>query len=131
MSATHNVTAAKAEAEAHKRALVSTLHEIQYRLKPSTIANDALSVVKDTASHRSDQAREIVREKPQAAGAVAALVVLLFARKPLMSLIGKAFGHRDDDHINTHLAPKADASVDLRAPVVPKESTDSKQGVIA
>lgn len=131
MTATHNVTAAKAEAEAHKRALVSTLHEIQYRLKPSTLAHDAMSVVKDTATHRGDQAREIVRDKPQAAGAVAALLVLIFARKPLMSLIGKAFGRKNDDHINTHLAPKADAHVDLRAPVVPKESMDSKQGVIA
>ena len=128
---THNVPAARAEAEAAKRQLMATVHEIQYRLKPSTLANEAWSGVRDTATQRSDQAKEIVREKPQAAGAVAALLVLIFARKPLMSLLGKAFGRKDDDHINTHLAPKADATVDLRAPVVPKESVDSQQGVIA
>ncbi len=123
---TRNVPAAKAEAEAAKRQLMATVHEIQYRLKPSTLANEAWSGVKDTATHRGDQAKEIVRDKPQAAGAVAALLVLLFARKPLMSLLGKAFGHKDDDHLNTHLAPKADPKVDLRAPVVPEQ-----QGVIA
>lgn len=126
MSTTHNVTAAKNEAEAAKRQLVSTLHEIQYRLKPSTLANEAWSGVRDTATQRGDQAATLMREKPQAAGAVAALLVLIFARKPLMSLLGKAFGHKDDDHLNTHLAPKADAKVDLRAPVVPEQ-----QGVIA
>ena len=140
MSASHNVTAAKAEAEAHKRQLVSTLHEIQYRLKPSTIAQDAWAGVRDTATVRGDQAAGMVREKPQAAGAIAAALVLLVARKPLLGLLGRAFGSRDDDHLNTDLA-KADAHVGLRAPVVSKQNgvvpeqqngvVPEQQGVIA
>jgi len=123
---THNVPAAKAEAEAAKRQFMGTLHELQYRLKPSTIANDAWSGVRDTATSRGDQARTMVKEKPQLAGAAAAALVLFFARKPLWKLLSKPF-HRDnrDDHLTTNLA-KTDPQVDLKAPVI-----SDKQGVIA
>lgn len=127
----HNVPAARAEAEAAKRQLMGTLHELQHRLKPSTIAHDAWSGVKDSATSRSDQARTMVKEKPQLAGAAAAALVLFFARKPLWSLLSKPFGHDSDDHLTTDLA-KADPHVDLKAPVIPKDGLmPDKQGVNA
>lgn len=122
----HDVTAAKAEAEAAKQQLLSTVHEIQYRLKPSTLAGEAWGGVRDSVSQRSDQAVGIVREKPQAAGAVAALLVLLFARKPLMNLVSSLFGGRDDDHLTTDLG-KSEGHVDLKAPVVPKQPKATKK----
>lgn len=128
---THNVPAARAEAEAAKRQLMGTLHELQHRLKPSTIAHDAWSGVKDTATQRGDQARTLVQDKPQLAGAIGALIVLLFARKPLWRLLTKPFGRDTDDMLTTDIA-KADPHVDLRAPVIPAHGViPDKQGVTA
>lgn len=128
---THNVPAAKAEAEAAKRQLLGTVHEIQHRLSPSTLAHDAWSGVKESATSRGDQAKTMVKDKPQLAGAAAAALVLFFARKPLWHLLSKPFRHdNSDDHLTTDLA-KADPHVDLRAPVIPDTPVIDKQGVIA
>jgi ElaB/YqjD/DUF883 family membrane-anchored ribosome-binding protein len=76
---------AKIEAERARRQLVTTVSEVQQRLKPATIADQAWSGVKDKGSEMADDAMEAVKARPAATAGVLAALLLFVARRPIVS----------------------------------------------
>lgn len=112
--------AARAKAEASKLALTGTVKELQYRLKPSTLASDAWSGVRHKGSDYAGKGLHAVTGHPAAAGGAVAALALFVLRGPLASLLNSLFGSdRDAGRITADLTQKDD-DFDLTAPVVAK-----------
>lgn len=71
-------------AEAHVRAsrarLFATLGEVQQRLKPANLAQDAVETAAQGIASTARKGAEAVRSRPVAAAAIAGTVGLVFAR---------------------------------------------------
>ncbi len=82
------------EAEARTRnareRLFGTLDEVQLKLNPMTLAQDAVGTV---ANGLIRDGIETVRSRPKALTAAAGLAVLFMARKPLAKLLWKGAKH--------------------------------------
>lgn len=83
--------AKETEANAARDRFMSTLHELQHRLHPKTIANDVKETVKEKASGVADRGRTAAKQgvataqaKPASAAAIAVPVLLFLLRKPLI-----------------------------------------------
>ena len=92
MSDTPQVLAARADAEQAQARLVATLHELQQRIAPRTLARDAWDGAKNKGADLAEDAVDAVRRRPVAAGGIVAALALFLAREPLMGLAGKAVG---------------------------------------
>jgi len=76
---------AKRDAEAARGELASTLANLQQRLKPGALANQAWSGVRDKGSELADEAVEVVKARPAAAAGVLAAFALFLARGQIVS----------------------------------------------
>jgi ElaB/YqjD/DUF883 family membrane-anchored ribosome-binding protein len=81
------LAAAEAEVSATRARMVSTLGEIQERLKPSTLAHDAMETAAQSVASAGKRVADTARSRPLVAGAVAGAIGLFFARRPIMSLL--------------------------------------------
>ena len=90
------ITRARTEAELARQRLSHTLGELQTRLKPGTLANNAWEGVKDKSGEIADDAVEAVKARPVAAGAVVGAVLLYLARSPIKSAATRLFGSDDN-----------------------------------
>lgn len=118
--AERELIAARAKVVSSKAALDATVKELQYRLKPGTLASDAWHSVRDKGSDVAGQGVHAVTGHPGAAGGAIAAVLLFLLRGPLASVLTRLFGSgRDAGRITTKLTRKDD-DFDLTAPVVPK-----------
>lgn len=86
------VLAARAGAEQAQARLVATLHELQQRIAPKTLARDAWDGAKSKGADIAEDAVDAVRRRPVAAGGIVAALALFLAREPLMDLAGKMVG---------------------------------------
>lgn len=75
---------ARARSQSARQRLLGTLDEMQGRLNPVTLAQDAVENVAGRLVRDSVQA---VRARPKAIAAAAGLAVLFLARKPLAKLL--------------------------------------------
>ena len=75
---------AQARARSARQRLFGTLDEMQGRLNPVTLAQDA---VENVAGRLLRDGVRTVRSRPKAIAAAAGLVVLFMARKPLARLL--------------------------------------------
>lgn len=89
---TPEVTAARIEAERARARLMDSAHDLQSRLSPRTLAQNAWEGAKVKGADMAETAVDAVRERPVAVGGVAAAIALFLARKPLKSLAGKLMG---------------------------------------
>ncbi|MBA2771232.1 MAG: DUF3618 domain-containing protein [Pseudomonadota bacterium] len=92
MTDTPQILAARADAEQAQARLVATLHELQQRIAPKTLARDAWDGAKSKGADLAEDAVDAVRRRPVAAGGIVAALALFLAREPLMDLAGKAVG---------------------------------------
>ena len=90
------VLAARADAEHAQQRLVATLHELQQRIAPRTLARDAWDGAKSKGADIAEDAVDAVRRRPVAASGIVAAVALFLAREPLMDLAGKLVGSKDE-----------------------------------
>lgn len=90
------VLEARLRADQAQHRLMQTLHELQARLAPKTLVQNAWEGAKVKGADLAEDAVDAVRKRPVAATGIAAAVALFLAREPLMSLAGKIF-HRDED----------------------------------
>ena len=108
---------AKQEAERSRRRLQATVAELQQKLKPANIANNAIQGVKDKGEALAGDAVEAVRARPVATRAALGAVTLLLARRPLRSAVGWIFRRRaPKDQVTTKLDTKSD-NYDITAPI--------------
>jgi ElaB/YqjD/DUF883 family membrane-anchored ribosome-binding protein len=100
MSTDPELLAAEARVQAARARLFGTLGEVQSRLKPSNIAQDALDSASQGVATAARKSAEVVRARPYAAAAVAGALGLVLAR----GWIAKLFRRRGSDET----APAAD-----------------------
>lgn len=91
---TPEILSARADAEQAQGRLVATLHELQQRLAPKTLAREAWDGAKSKGADLTEDAVDAVRRRPVAAGGVVAALALFLAREPLMDLAAKAIGKK-------------------------------------
>jgi hypothetical protein len=80
------VIAARINAERARGKLMDTARELQVRLSPATIANNAWSDAKTKGAEVAEQAVDAVRQRPGVAGAVIGALTLFLAREPLIDM---------------------------------------------
>ena len=68
-----------------------TVEEIQARLAPSQLLDDAISGVKTRSADLAETASDVVRDRPGTVAASAAGVALLLARRPIARLARRIF----------------------------------------
>lgn len=86
---------AKYEAELARKKFDTTLVEIQERLQPSTLSNNAWEGVKEKGSEIAGDAVQAVKERPIAVSAALAAFTLFLARGPIKSAISRLVSSRD------------------------------------
>jgi ElaB/YqjD/DUF883 family membrane-anchored ribosome-binding protein len=113
-----DIERAKAEALRARARLAKTMSEIQDRLHPRTLINDALQEVRDRGHELADQAVDLARARPVATSAIAAAIVALFAREPIWKALATLIFHRRE----TSTGDKGLKAVDDPAPTVSGET---------
>jgi ElaB/YqjD/DUF883 family membrane-anchored ribosome-binding protein len=83
------VAAARIEAEKARAQLMETAHELQQRLSPAVLAQNAWEGAKSKGADLAEEAVDAVRRRPAIAGGIAAAITLFLAREPLKDAAGK------------------------------------------
>ncbi len=90
-----DLRAKEAQAIAARERFMSTLHELQHRLSPKTIANDVKEKAKEKADGAMTAAKEGVAQAATHPSTVAAITIPLavyFFRKPIARGLNALFG---------------------------------------
>lgn len=80
MSTDPSLLAAEAQVRSARTRLLATLGEVQERLKPSNLAQNAVETAAQGVASTARKGAEAVRSRPFAAAAIAGTVGLVFAR---------------------------------------------------
>ena len=91
MSETPEVTAARIEVARTRGELLGTVHELQARLQPKTLASDAWAKAKNKGADLAEDAVDAVKARPMAVGGVAAALGLFLARQPIKDAAVKLY----------------------------------------
>ena len=86
---TPEVAAARIEAERARARLMDTARELQERLSPGNLAQNAWQGAKSKGADLAEDAVDAVRRRPAIASGVVAAIALFLAREPLMDMAGK------------------------------------------
>ncbi len=89
---TPGIAAARIEAERSRARLMETARELQERLSPGTLAQNAWEGAKSKGADLAEDAVDAVRRRPAIAGGVVAAIALFLAREPLIDMAGKLAG---------------------------------------
>ena len=84
-----SVADARARAAQAQQRLIETVHELQSRIAPKTLARDAWHGAKSKGADLAEDAVDAVRKRPVAATGIIAALALFLAREPLMDLADK------------------------------------------
>ena len=69
--------------ERSRAALLDTARELQQRLQPKTLANEAWEKAKNKGADLAEDAVDAVRKRPVAVGGVIAALTMFLAREPI------------------------------------------------
>ena len=83
MSDTAKVAAARIEVERSRAELIETARELQARLQPKVLANEAWEKAKMKGADLAEDAVDAVAKRPVAVGGVVAALAMFLAREPL------------------------------------------------
>lgn len=97
MSALPDIAAAEARVKAARARLLGTLGEVQARLRPSNLAQDAIETATQTFATAARKGREAVRSRPLTVAAIAGGVGLVMARGWIADILhGRKPGRGDE-----------------------------------
>jgi ElaB/YqjD/DUF883 family membrane-anchored ribosome-binding protein len=91
----HDVDAARARIAAARAQLLGTLGQVQQRLTPSNLAQDAMDSAAQGVATVARKGAEAVRSRPLAAAGIAAAVGLVMARGWIGDILSKRHETRD------------------------------------
>jgi len=77
------VTAARILVERRRGEMLGTVHELQARLAPRTLASEAWEKAKNKGADLAEEAVDAVKARPIAVGGLAAGIALFLAREPI------------------------------------------------
>jgi hypothetical protein len=86
---TPEVAAARIEAERARGQLIETARQLQERLSPGNLAQNAWQGAKSKGADLAEEAVDAVRRRPAIASGVVAAIALFLAREPLIDMAGK------------------------------------------
>jgi hypothetical protein len=126
------VRAKEAEAIAARQRFMATLHELQHRLSPKTIAND----VKEKAKEKADGAISAAKDgavqaatHPSTVAAVTVPVLVYLFRRPLARGLNALFGRQPQEPEATQPFEAARAPTPLTSdPIRAPQKAPAKQG---
>ncbi|MEO6114398.1 MAG: DUF3618 domain-containing protein [Sphingomicrobium sp.] len=104
MTDTPKITAARIEVVRARTALVETARELQARLEPKTLANEAWEKAKNKGADLAEEAVDAVKKRPVAVGGVIAALTMFLAREPIKDAAVKFY-----DAMTSTDEPKPDA----------------------
>lgn len=87
MSANPRLLAAEAQLQAARARMFATLGEVQDRLKPANLAQNAVETAAQGVASTARKGAEMVRSRPLAVAAIAGTVGLVFARGWIADLL--------------------------------------------
>ena len=88
---TPQVAAARIEVARTRAALLETVRELQQRLQPKTLANEAWEKAKGKGADLAEDAVDAVKRRPVAAGGVVAALAMFLAREPIKDGVVKLY----------------------------------------
>ncbi len=91
----HDLIAAQARIDAARARLFGTIGEVQSRLRPSNLAQDAVESAAQGVASVARKGAEAVRAKPLAAAGIAATVGLVMARGWIGDILRRRHETRD------------------------------------
>ena len=118
MTDTPQVAAARIDVARRKGELLETVHELQARLQPRTLASDAWAKARNKGADMAEDAVDVVKARPAAAGGAAAALGLFLAWRPI-----KAAAVRLYDALTSKQDTKTDADVARDGPPTPPATT--------
>lgn len=86
---TPEIAAARIEAERARARLMDTARELQERLSPGALAQNAWQGAKEKGADLAEEAVDAVRRRPAIASGLVAAIALFLAREPLIDMAGK------------------------------------------
>lgn len=89
MTDSPEVMALRLEAEHRRARLLGTAHQLQERLSPRALANNAWKGTKEKGADLAENAVDAVKARPLAATGLVAAITMFLAREPLMDLAGR------------------------------------------
>ena len=90
-----SVADARRRAEQAQQRLIETLHTLQHRVAPGTLARDAWQGAKDKGADLAEDAVDAVRKRPVATTGIVAALALFLAREPLIDFAGRLVNGKD------------------------------------
>jgi ElaB/YqjD/DUF883 family membrane-anchored ribosome-binding protein len=105
-----DVQLAQTEVDSARGRLMATVEQIQARLAPTNLVEEALEQVKARSADLAQNAGKVVRERPATVAATAAGIGLLLAHKPLARLAGGLFGRAKETPAPEHRSASKTAS---------------------
>ena len=97
MSDTAKVAAARIEVARTRAALIETARELQVRLQPKTLANEAWEKAKEKGADLAEDAVDAVKRRPVAVGGVVAALTMFLAREPIKDAAVKLYDAMTSD----------------------------------
>jgi hypothetical protein len=91
MSDTPKVSAARIEVARTRAAFIDTARELQARLQPKTLANEAWEKAKIKGADLAEDAVDAVKKRPVATGGVLAAVTMFLAREPIKDAVSNLY----------------------------------------
>ena len=91
MNDTPQVTAARIEVARKRGEMLGTVHELQTRLQPRTLASEAWAKARNKGADIAEDAVDAVKSRPVAVGGIAAALGLFLARKPISDAAVKLY----------------------------------------
>jgi hypothetical protein len=113
MTDSPKVVAARIEVERRRADLMDTVHELQQRLQPKTLASEAWEKAKEKGADLAEDAVDAVKSRPVAVGGVVAALAMFLAREPIKDAAVKFY-----DAMTSKDEPKAKAAA-LKKPDKP------------
>ena len=91
MTDTPKVSAARIDVARTRAALIETARELQARLQPKTLANEAWEKAKNKCADLAEDAVDAVKKRPVATGGVVAAVTMFLAREPIKDAVSNLY----------------------------------------
>jgi hypothetical protein len=122
------VRSKEAEATAARERFMSTLHELQHRLHPKTIANDVKEKAKEKADGAVSAAKDGMTQAathPSTVAAITIPIAVYFFRKPIARGLKALFGSTEEQALQPYEAARHPAPL----PTEPiRTKTPAEQG---
>lgn len=91
MNDTPEISQARIDVARTRATLLETVRELQARLQPKTLANEAWEKAKDKGADLAEGAVDAVAKRPVAVGGVVAALAMFLAREPLKAATVKFY----------------------------------------